>query len=86
MKYTRKEIINLIQKTVFEVTQVRVDSEEMSLLDTRLNINPVDFLYIFDLLEKKLKIPAADIFKDHDYTVMRIDYMSEALLGLFEKS
>lgn len=82
MMHTKKEVMELIRKVVFEVTGNKVESDEISLLDTSLNINPADFLYIFDLLEKELKVPAVDILKDHDYTVMRIDDMSEALLAL----
>lgn len=82
MMHTKKEVIESIRKAVFEVTGNKVESDETSLLDTRLGITPADFLYIFDLLEKELKIPAVDILKDHDYTVMRIDDMSEALLDL----
>lgn len=82
MMYTKKEVIELIRKVVLEVTGNKVESEEMSLLDTRLGINPVDFLYIFDLLEKELKVPVVDILKDHDYTIMKINYMSEVLLAL----
>lgn len=82
MMHTKKEVMELIREVVFEVTGNKVESDEISLLDTSLNINPADFLYIFDLLEKELKVPAVDILKDHDYTVMRIDNMSEALLAL----
>lgn len=84
MKYTKKEIMELIRKVVFEVTRNKVESDEMSLLDTSLSINPADFLYIFDLLEKELGVPAVEILKDHDYTVMKIGNMSEALLGLIK--
>ena len=43
-----------------------------------------DFLYIFDLLEKKLHVPAADILIGRSYRVMEMDAMSEALLELLE--
>lgn len=82
MMHTKKEVIESIQKVVFEVTGNKVESDEISLLDTSLRITPADFLYIFDLLEKELEVPAVDILKDHDYTVMKIDDMSEALLAL----
>lgn len=84
MKYTKKEIMELIRKVVFEVTRNKVESDEMSLLDTSLSITPADFLYIFDLLEKELGVPAVEILKDHNYTVMKIGNMSEALLGLIK--
>lgn len=86
MEYTKKDIRNLIRKIVFDVTKVHVESENTSLLDTRLKIHPADFLYIFDLLEKELHIPVVNIFIDQDYTIMRVDRMSEAILGLIEKS
>lgn len=86
MKYTKQEMIDLIQKTVYEVTQVKADSPETNLLDTRLAIHPADFLYIFDLLEKELKIPVVTILINHDYTIMRIDQMSEALLAMLEQN
>ena len=54
----------------------------MNLLDNRLNIRPADFLYIFDLLEKKLHVPAADILRDHDHTIMEVGAMGDALLKL----
>lgn len=84
MKYTKQEIIELIRKVVFEVTGNEVESDDMSLLDTKSGIKPADFLYIFDLLEKGLEVPAVDILKNHDYTVMKIDHMSEALLSLIK--
>lgn len=85
MKYTKREMIDLIRETVYEVTKVRVDEQESNLLDTRFHIHPADFLYIFDLLEKKLKIPAVNILIGRNYTIMRIDHMSEALIGLIEE-
>lgn len=82
MKYTKKQLNNLIRNTVSKVTGINIESDEVSLLDTRYQINPVDFLYIFEVLEKELGISPADILKKNDYTVMKINNMSEALLGL----
>lgn len=84
MKYTKNDVVKLIQKTVFEVTQIKLDSEDISLLDTSLGIYPADFLYIFDLLEKELKVPATDVFKSHSYDVMVVDKLSDALLELMK--
>ncbi len=84
MRYSKQELMKLIQQTVYEVTKIQVKQMDTNLLDTRLLIHPADFLYIFDILEKKLNVPAADILKNHDYTVMRVDVMSEALLELLQ--
>lgn len=82
MKYTEKDIINVIKETVFEVTGIQELSDGDNLLSTKLDILPADFLYIFDLLEKKLEVPAVDVLKNTDYQVMQIDYFSKALLEL----
>ena len=84
MRYSKQELMKLIQQTVYEVTKIQVKQMDTNLLDTRLLIHPADFLYIFDILEKKSNVPAADILKNHDYTVMRVDVMSEALLELLQ--
>lgn len=86
MKYTKKEILDLIQRIVFKVTQVKIDSEDISLLDTRLHIHPADFLYIFNELEKELGVPVVNLLIDHDYQIMRMDHMSEALLDLLSQN
>lgn len=43
MMHTKKEVIESIQKVVFEVTGNKVESDEISLLDTSLRITPADF-------------------------------------------
>lgn len=82
MKHTEKEVIKIIKEVVHEVTGIRTAADEENLLSTELDILPADFLYIFDLLEKKLGVPAVDVLKETDYQVMRIDYLSKALLEL----
>lgn len=82
--YRKSDLTEMIQKIVYEVTQIWVDSEKTNLLDTKLGICPEDFLYIFDLLEKKLHVPAADILIGRSYCIMEMDAMSEALLELLE--
>ena len=54
----------------------------MNLLDNRLAIQPADFLYIFDLLEKELHVPVSDLLKNYDHTVMEVGAMSDALSEL----
>lgn len=82
MEFTLKDIEIIIKETVWEVTHIKVPSSEISLLDTSLSINPADFLYIFDLLEKKLNKPVSDIFKSHPYSVMKVHCLAHALLEL----
>ena len=82
MESKKQELIQLIKQTVYEVTNVKVEDENMNLLDNRLAIQPADFLYIFDLLEKELHVPVSDLLKNYDHTVMEVGAMSDALSEL----
>ena len=84
VKYEKNEVINLIQDTVFKVTQIRVTSTEINLLDTSLDIRPSDFIYIFNLLEQELKVSVTDLLINHSYRVMEINSLSKALLELIK--
>lgn len=55
MRYTQDDIIKIIKETVYEVVKVEIASEADNLLDSKYNINPADYLYIFDLLEKNFR-------------------------------
>lgn len=79
---TKQEVISLIQETVYEITDVKIESDEISLLDSSLGINPSDFLYIFDCLEEKLNVPVSNILKGSRYNVMVIDNFSDAVLKM----
>ncbi len=70
MIYSEKEIEHIIEEAVWKVTGRRLPSSETSLLNTDMDIPVVDFLYVFDLLEKELGLSITDILKTADYTVM----------------
>lgn len=80
MDYTKEEIRKCIIDVVKEVTHQEIENE--NLLDSRLGIHPVDFLYIFDLLEKELKLPVIKIIDVSDYNVMQIDRLCDAIWNL----
>lgn len=82
MKYTQDEIIEMIKNTILEVTGVRIVSDTDNLLDTKYDINPAEYLYVFDVLEKKLQLPVTDIFKDSDYTIMQPDHLCKAFADM----
>lgn len=83
MDYTKEEIRKCIIDVVKEVTHQEIENE--NLLDSRLGIQPVDFLYIFDLLEKELKLPVIKIIEVSDYNVMQIDRLCDAIWNLQKK-
>ena len=84
MQYTKKEIISIIQNTVREVTKVNVDSDNVTLLNLQLDIHPADFLYIFDELERRLEIPVTEVLKGYDYSIFRVDKLSDAFMEMLE--
>lgn len=75
-----------IKDAVWKVTGITIESEEISLLDTKLDIPPADFLYIFDILEKNLELPVTEIFQDSNYIVMKVNNLSDALFKLYQKT
>lgn len=82
MRYTEAEIAKIIIETVYKVTHIPIKTEEISLLDTQLDINPADFLYIFDILEKRFGFEVGDILKSSNYDVMYIPNLSKAIMQL----
>jgi len=78
-----KEIIErAICDAVRDVTGLVDIEKDESLIDGGLSIEPVDFLYIFDILEKKLQLPVCDIFKNHTFEVMTINNLTDALINV----
>lgn len=82
MKHTEAEITKAIIETVYEVTRISIQTEEISLLDTQLDINPADFLYIFDILEKQFGFETKEILENSNYDVMYIPNLSKAIMQL----
>ncbi len=85
MIYTKEQLENLIRDTVRDVTGKVIDYPDTSLIDRALGIDPADFLYIFDRLEKELQAPVHTIFTNHGYEVMTVRGISVALLKLEHK-
>ena len=50
MERTKQELIQLIKQTVYEVTNVKVEDENMNLLDNRLAIQPAGCSYTMQKL------------------------------------
>ena len=79
---TKDSIEQVVRESIAEVVGERELSVNANLLDTETGIVPVNFLYIFDLLEKKLCLPVCEIFVDHGYDVMTITGLTDALFKL----
>ncbi len=85
MTYSEVDIVELIKKIVFDVTKIEIISSEENLLSTKLDINPVDFLYIFDELEKRLNIPVVEIFVNSDYSVLKVNILGKKLYEMCQR-
>ena len=82
---TKEQIEKTIRDAVCEVTGKKDFSSSDSLIDKDMGIMPVDFLYIFDILEKVLKLPVCKIFENNGYDVMCVKNLTDAICSLQEK-
>jgi len=80
--HTKESVETAIRESIFDVTGVAKLEGNSSLVGKELDINPVAFLYIFDILEKRLRLPVYDVFTKYGYNVMTVDNLATALLEL----
>ena len=50
----------------------RVTDKDMHLLDDSIPMPIVNYLYVFDMLEKKLDLPVVKVLETNDYTVFTV--------------
>ena len=82
----RSQLEQIVRDTVYEVVGVRIDDRDQHLLSDKSRIFPVDFLYIFDRLEKQLHCPVYTILQQHDYSVLTIANLASALEALLQEA
>ena len=80
--YSKEYIENSIRDAVFKVTGIKELDETTNLISKELGVIPVNFLYIFDILEENLELPVSQIFADNSYEVMCIKKMTDAFYKL----
>ena len=76
------QIIRLLQKEIYHISNVKVDSITENLLSDRLGIDLVCFLYVFSNFKDSTGIHVHNIFKSltaNEFTLQRI---SELILDL----
>jgi hypothetical protein len=79
---SREDIEKAIREAVGDVTGITGLDDDANLTDTALGIAPANFLYIFDILERRLQVPAHDVLKTSGYQVMGIKNLTDALYEL----
>lgn len=82
---TKEQIEKSIRDAILKVTGKKDLGSLDSLIDKDMGIMPVDFLYIFDILEKELNLPVCKIFENNGYDVMCVNNLTDAIYSLQEK-
>ena len=82
---TKEQIEKSIRDAVCEVTGKKDFGSLDSLIDKDSGIMPVNFLYIFDILEKELNLPVCKVFENNGYDVMCVKNLTDAIYSLQEK-
>ena len=75
------QIIHLLQKEIYHISNVKVESITENLLSDRLGIDLVYFLYVFSNFKESTGIPVHNIFRSlsaNEFTLQRI---SELILA-----
>lgn len=83
--HSKKDVEKIVREVVMNVTGINKLENYDSLVGKDLNINPADFLYIFDILEKQFQLPVHDIFISHTFEVMTIGNMTDVLFELIKR-
>ncbi|MBC8569492.1 hypothetical protein [Zongyangia hominis] len=75
----REEAETMILAAIQERTGNLVEDKDTHLLSGAIPIPLVDWLYVFDALEQKTKLPVARVLEDHDYTVFTVRGLAGAI-------
>jgi len=79
MTKSKEDIKKAIREAVRAVTGIEGLEDTDSLVDRDLGIAPVNFLYIFDILEKDLQIAVCEVLETITYQVMTIESLATAI-------
>ena len=82
----REEYIKgVIKQSISIVTGKEGMDNNQNLLDSKIGVFPADYIYIFNMLEKKLGVPVFCLLEKYDHTVMTINNLAIAINELFFK-
>ncbi len=77
------EIETAIIDAVKEVSGgYKVTDRDMHLLDDSIPMPIVNYLYVFDILEKKLDLPVVKVLETNDYTVFTVRNLAREISKL----
>ena len=79
---TIQELEKMIAATIKEICDVEVKDPDRHLLSDEIKIPIVDYLYVFDSLEKQLALPVTKVFENNDYTVFTLHNLAQEIYKL----
>ena len=75
-----KEMIeNELREAINCVSGMEGIDKDTNLISNEVAIAPVDFLYIFDIIEKKLNLKVFEILQSHSYHIMTIRKLTDTI-------
>ena len=79
--------INEIEAAIIEAVKevsggYQVTDKDMHLLDDSIPMPIVNYLYVFDMLEKKLDLPVVKVLEANDYTVFTVRNLAREISKL----
>lgn len=80
--YTQELIEQVVSEAIEQVAGINITDKENSLIGKNSEIMAVNFLYIFDIIEKQLQLPVCKVFENNSYEVMSIRNLSKAIYML----
>jgi hypothetical protein len=83
MKLSQHEVETMIADTIDKICNVKVEDREQHLLSEGIPVSVVDYLYVLDALEDKLKLPIAEILEKNNYEVFTIRNLAEKICSFY---
>jgi len=76
------DAMRIIGRMLCDCRPLSAGITSLNLMSRDLGIIPVDFLYIFDILERALQIPVHRVFVQAKYEVMTVAHLADAFCEL----
>lgn len=80
--FSKEAIRQKIKATIVDVSGWDSVGLDESLINHDSRIDPANFLYIFDKIEKELHIPVCKVFESYSSNVMTINNLTDAFYKL----
>ena len=74
-----ENIKTFVRESITDVSGISRFEDNENLLDPGVGIFPADFLYIFDLIEKRFNIPFSNVLQFSTYEVMTVENMAKEI-------